>query len=113
MESSPPSNYTSPYSLSTNGFNSQAQTLILSVIHFFKRAKRNPSLLKGSPRFLASRALSVSESALTRIVRKEKTGKEIMSPIRKKPIAKHKMDLFDTFDIQSVRNIIKSFYANK
>jgi len=113
MEIDPSSSYTSPCSIKTNGYNSQAQSLIVNVMHFFREAWKNPSLLKGKPRYLASKALNIPERTLSRLAAKQKAGVEMRSPKRNKPIKKHKRDRFDSFDIQTIRNIIKSFYVSK
>jgi len=111
MESASTSDLVSPHSFDTSGFNTQAKMLINNVISFLRQAKRNSLLLKGSPIYLASRALNISLNTVSRISSSAKKGEEFTSPKRKKPHRKSKIDLFDSFDIQGVRNVVKSFYS--
>jgi len=112
MDTETPSQSASPKCIKTSAYNSQAQRLILNVLHFFKESASNPDFLKGGPRDLASRALKVSKRYLTNISRLSDTS-VLRTPRKKLIYKKSKRDNFDSFDIQAIKNIVKQFYSEK
>jgi hypothetical protein len=105
----PEPNYVSPHSVSTNGYNSQAQKLILNVLHFFKMAKKDSSLLLGEPLQLASRALNVNKNTFTNIEKEKLSCGKFSTPKRVR--VKWIREKFDSFDINALKNIIAGFYG--
>jgi len=107
-------NYISPHRIKCNGFNSQARKLILNVLDFFQICSVNPDLLKASPIDVASKALNISTRSFSNIKKKYNEVGKLETPKRKnRVIYKRKQDLFDTFDIQAIKNIVSSFYSEQ
>jgi len=107
-------NYASPHRIKGNGFNSQARKLILNVLDFFQKSGNNPDLLKPSPLDIASKGLNISPRSFSNVKKKSNKEGKLETPKRKnKIIKKRKHDLFDTFDIQAIKNIVSSFYSEQ
>lgn len=106
-----PNSYKSPHKIATTAYDVQAQMLILNVLHFFQAAKKNQQLILGKPSDVAARALNVHRSTFSRIAKRMHDKNKLENP--RKKIKRRPKKEFDTFDIDAIKSVIKSFYRDK
>jgi hypothetical protein len=101
----------SPHKIRTSAYDVQAQLLILNVLHFFREAENNPTLLQGGATVVSARALNISRTTIFHIEQRQTQVGQVENP--RKKINQRNSKSFDSFDIAALKNVVKGFYADK
>ena len=109
------SNMQLPFSFPGQSFNEQAQKLILNVWDFFKRAKKDPSLVSNlrGPQDHAAAALNVGTKTIGKIAKRVLRLGKLETPGKKRNRPKTVLDSVGAEGEEVLRNIIREMYERR